>query len=270
VSSIAAKAGKEAAEHAGQLERSAAHAVDSVERPPLERLELPDRTGGSAEDIATRPPSRVRVTREALSNAVSPALPDVPVQSLRLVVSIPRDVAEFARVYSVAASAADEAHMYRYADKARAGSAATSLADLRMVLSKSAPDDVLVVVAHSEDHGRTLVLPSGERLAIATAHGECATARRRCVFLTCYSPDLGLTAQISPDNALDMWETAAEYARQRPSTLQELTVAMRRDLGLRRTGRYVAVSTVVATAAGAAVELSTIAPGRPPDRRRGP
>jgi len=68
----------------------------------------------------------------------------------------------------------------------------------------------VVVFAHSEDLGRTIVLPNGEKLKDQAVHEHCFKFGKVCVVLTCYGDDFSLTDKISAENALSMWNYAQQ------------------------------------------------------------
>lgn len=83
-----------------------------------------------------------------------------------------------------------------------------SSSNLRSALGELHDADLVVIIAHSEDLGDTIVLSSGQRLSFVEVHLTCGEVRIRCVVLSCYSPDVQLTSEVSTADALRMWSVA--------------------------------------------------------------
>lgn len=78
---------------------------------------------------------------------------------------------------------------------------ARSLDDLTRSLARS-KSEVSYIVAHSEDFGATIVLPTGARVPLSEIEDVCQLTGRVCIVVSCHSPHLGLTRQIEYDHAI--------------------------------------------------------------------
>src|ERR1044071_6717774 len=65
-----------------------------------------------------------------------------------------------------------------------------------------------VILGHSENEGRVLVLPNGRKINVAEIHQTCLEGGVTCLVLTCFGDDFGLTEEISARDAIKMWRSA--------------------------------------------------------------
>lgn len=132
-----------------------------------------------------------------------------------LLAAFPTDDSEYEKVYRSVPTAAASAEIARLSRQlAGAGSHAKwtkypPTADFRDSLRNLTDVDLVVIVAHAEDAGATIVLPSGHRMSYLEVHLTCGDMQVKCVVLSCHSPDLSLTSEVSTVDAIAMWSSAS-------------------------------------------------------------
>lgn len=127
----------------------------------------------------------------------------------------------------------------------------------------------VVILGHSEDEGRVLVFPSGQRVAVADIHRTCAEVGSTCLVLTCYGDDFGLTGKISASDALHMWDAALSRHSAALDTVTpaEFAYTMRVARGERIT-RHRIVLTASIGSSGAILWVATSRQANPTTQRR--
>lgn len=177
-----------------------------------------------------------------------------PVGSPKLLVAVPRDASEFVRVYGGLPSAVQRRQLERFdselADIESSTRLSGGLDQLRSFVS-SADSDPVVILAHSESAGSTIVLTDGRRVSAEAVQAICLAEGRACILLTCHSRDLGICGEI---NLLDALTTYRDGMRMLASDRDDFLVEdfvqeMTRSVQRRELVEQIAV-TSAATAGG--------------------
>lgn len=66
----------------------------------------------------------------------------------------------------------------------------------------------IVIFAHSENSGKMLILPTGEKILVSDIHSYCIKTNKVCAVLTCYGDDFKLNDKITAEGGLRMWDYA--------------------------------------------------------------
>lgn len=147
--------------------------------------------------------------------------------------------------------------------------------DLFKYITANAKTNPLIIVGHSEaaGAGRILILPNGQRVSAESIHKACNAAHSRCLIVTCYGTDLGLTNPIDLKDAyymtrggVNMLALLCHSREQLPSyithglahgsiTANEVMVAAMRSEMIIRKARRVAISGVLVGAVGGGGKL---------------
>jgi hypothetical protein len=175
-----------------------------------------------------------RVNVERLAVALPPAATPLlahTVERPKLLSLFPTDDDSYHALYGRVPSAAASAEIRRF--NASLASYDTSL--LRSASSGeelasrigSADGNPVVIIAHSEQNGRRIVLPSGSRLDLADLHASCVSRGKRCLVLTCHGDDFAVAGRITPADALGMWRAGEERLRVSSPTMDEFIMGIR-------------------------------------------
>jgi hypothetical protein len=151
---------------------------------------------------------------------------------------LPENEEGFRKVFDQEFSAAKERELQKlisFADDLE-DAVRLSKADLKETLrflDDNLDVEPLVIVAHSEDEGRVLVLTDGTRIKAEDFHGECEKRHMTCVILTCDGPDLDISGEINAGTALYIWSSVYSN-RHRAKTTEEFVALMAADHTLRQ------------------------------------
>lgn len=224
------------------IEEEANVVTKEVERrEALTRAGAPSHTKQFVDSTATRTnerlelkPSASSLLQSALQNGDSwkplagETIEHLPIAGLQpgdakyvnrphLLAAFPTDEAQYQKVYGSAPTAAASAETARLARQlgTTAGSPTRwtkypPSAEFREVLRDLREADLVVVVAHAEDTGATIVLPNGRRVPYLELHLTCSEMRVRCVVLSCHSIDLSISTEVSTVDAISMWSSASK------------------------------------------------------------
>ena len=176
---------------------------------------------------------------------------------------VPQDDAGYLRMFGRSRTGL-MAEQMRLANDALAGvdaSFVSSMEDLNHALGSS-DSNAVYLVAHSEDKGKSIALPSGARVEIRVLEDQCMAMGKVCIVLSCHSPHLGLTREIEYTHAV---LAAAKSAKAWKGMPAPTTTRSRKGLhDSAKPGRLAdpeAPSTVAELANYAADQLNRLSPG---------
>ena len=176
------------------------------------------------------------------------------VQEPHLIAAFPTDDSQFSKVYLQTPSASSTKEMHSLT--AKLPTAATSWEwtkfSGRLPFSQELKGlqkaDLVGIIAHSEDEGRTLVLPNGTRIDFAKLHEICSNQGKVCIVLSCFSDDLKIKIEITTAEALTMWNSAIKKWQKEPTWGSDEFIAEIRQSRTRMINRRkIYLSTVVGT-----------------------
>ena len=119
--------------------------------------------------------------------------------------------------------------------------------------------DLIVILGHSVNSGKTIILSNGGRVPVVEHHLNCLAQGLRCVYLTCNSGDF-LIGSLSTKDALAMWKKAYQVHQKpgRPFVADEFILEMRRARAVQTWKDRIFVSgMVVGTTGGIYVAVSS-------------
>lgn len=263
---------REAAEATDAAAAGASHAADSA----IPRTGMGMHTATGADVEHNRPPelSTSLTTRAPLHTPLAglhsswKTLPGETIEQIQfssgvklgrvkeplLIAAFPTDESQFSKVYLKTPSASSTKEMKSLA--AKLPTAAGSWDWTKFSGSSTFPQelkglktyDLIGIIAHSEDEGRTLVLPNGTRIDFMKLHESCSNEGKVCVVLSCFSDDLKIQTEITTSDALAMWNSAIEKWKKEPTWgSEEFILEIRKSRIKMVNRRKIYLTTVVGT-----------------------
>lgn len=241
--------------------RSASVGTRSVETPNSAAPIPYPRRGieGLAERLSERPSPWKEFAGEIIERPVFASgvgTPDTVVTRPHLLAAFPTNGREYQQVYGASPTAAADkelANLTKRLSESDGGGAQRSKYPVKLsfkdALKNIRDADFVVIIAHAEDAGETLILPNGQRITYREVHSACGQERKKCVVLSCYGKDVSLNVEVSTSDAISMWSSAAKkWAK---PDVEIYASGFVRDMREARTGlkqgRHIVVTTVLAT-----------------------
>jgi hypothetical protein len=174
----------------------------------------------------------------------------------QLLAAFPTDESEFLKVYDKGSpSASSSIEMNRLVaqltnEKNTVWTKYQKSENFRAALQRLENADLVAIIAHAEDEGRTIVLPNGTKILYSDLHGTCSELKIICVVLSCYSPDLKITSEITTSDAVTMWNSASKRWKKNPNwNSDDFILDLRTNRSKAPSRNTIYITTVVSTSA---------------------
>lgn len=148
-----------------------------------------------------------------IGRTVQPSAVSQPISGSRVVSLLPENALEFEAMYAKSPTSRDLRVIETIAAQAPHGPIRrTPGSGVGGLLDALVPEEnvAIIIVGHSEDGGRIVVLPSGERMSIVDIYSRCAEREAWCIVVSCRSRELGFTHDLTYKEGIELALAAHE------------------------------------------------------------